>query len=452
MFRGIAPGACSSCLSISTVNRVNSDQIFIFTGPTLSPEIARQHLDAIYLPPVKLGDVYRISELYQPRIIGIIDGYFNQVPAVWHKEIQHAMSQGTTVFGASSMGALRAAEMDQLGMIGCGKIYQAYQSGVLPPFIDEPFEDDDEVAVIHSPAELGYLAASDAMVNIRFSLAKSVQHEVIDQVTCQQLISIAKKLFYPERNYASILEIAKNNSLPAAQLEALQGWLEQNSVDQKQLDAIELLKKIARYAKTSPDTQAPETPPFQHTSQWQAAIDEIALSHHVENPALNELRLKGEKYFQVLDQALKTTGTVKKPQAEETRADLSKHHRSPEQLDQFYARHWQQKYAGQSAALLSPMQRDQLLLEHLQQSGTLDPLESTARDKQNRLHKLQTKPDSSSLSEIDRLQLCDWYFAQQLGMEMPNQLEVYAAQLGLEDSDSFYDMILGEYIYVNSEA
>jgi hypothetical protein len=452
MFRGIAPGACSSCLSISTVNKMNSDQIFIFTGPTLPPEIARRHLDAIYLPPVKLGDVYRISELYQPRIIGSIDGSFNQAPAVWHKEIHHAMSQGTTVFGASSMGALRAAEMDQLGMIGCGKIYQAYQSGVLPPFIDEPFEDDDEVAVIHSPAELGYLAASDAMVNIRFSLAKAMQHDVIDRATCHQLISIAKKLFYPERNYASILEISKNSDLPAAQLEALQGWLEQHSVDQKQLDAIELLEKVARYVKMPPDTQAPGTPPFQHTSQWQAAIDEIAFSHHAENPVLNELRLQGDKYFQVLDQALNTTRTDNKLQAEETREDLSKHHRSPEQLGQLYAQHWQQKYAGENAALLSPMQSDQRLLEHLQQSGALDPLESRARNKQSRSQQLQTTADSSSLSEIDRLQLCDWYFAQQLGIEMPNQLEVYVTQLGLEDSDSFYDMILDEYIYLNSEA
>ena len=101
------------------------DQVFIFTGPTLSPKEAKSHLDAVYLPPVKLGDIYRIVELFKPIAIGIIDGYFNQVPAVWHKEILWAISRGIQVFGAASMGALRAAELDTLGMIGCGEIYRA---------------------------------------------------------------------------------------------------------------------------------------------------------------------------------------------------------------------------------------------------------------------------------------------------------------------------------------
>ena len=86
------------------------DRVFIFTGPTLSPKEAKSHLDAVYLPPVKLGDIYRIVELFKPITIGIIDGYFNQVPAVWHKEILWAISRGVQVFGAASMGALRAAD------------------------------------------------------------------------------------------------------------------------------------------------------------------------------------------------------------------------------------------------------------------------------------------------------------------------------------------------------
>ena len=74
---------------------------YVFTGPTLSPKEAEAELDATILPPVSQGDVYRVA-LEAPRAIGIIDGYFEQVPAVWHKEILWAMAQGIHVFGSAS--------------------------------------------------------------------------------------------------------------------------------------------------------------------------------------------------------------------------------------------------------------------------------------------------------------------------------------------------------------
>ena len=190
---------------------------FIFIGPTLSVEQAQSHLDAVYLPPVKYGDVYRITQLYQPQVIGIIDGYFNQVPAVWHKEILWAISQGASVFGAASMGALRAVELGPQGMIGLGKIFEAYKKSVLPPYVDEIFEDDDEVAVTHAPGELGYKALSEAMVNIRFTLAKAQQQQVIDLQSRNTLISIAKALFYPQRSFQLILDLARQEGMSNSQ-------------------------------------------------------------------------------------------------------------------------------------------------------------------------------------------------------------------------------------------
>jgi hypothetical protein len=427
---------------------MNRDQIFIFTGPTISPEVAEQHLDAIYLPPVRLGDVYRITELFEPRIIGIIDGYFNQVPAVWHKEILYAISQGISVFGAASMGALRAAELDQLGMIGCGEVYRAYQSGVLPPFNDEPFEDDDEVAVIHCPAELGYLAASDAMVNIRFTLAKAKLENVIDESTLQLLIGIAKKLFYAERNYSSILDIAQKQGLSDAEARVIREWIKQHSVDQKQLDAIALLEIIDASSKAYNISPASTNTPFKHTSQWQSAVDEIDHSHHIESPALNELKLKGDEYFQALERALESSLPLKDQQNIENWNDLTRLHKSPDNLQQRFSEFWQRKQNGLTAEPLSEMQCDQILLAYLQQSGKLESLEARAKDKQTKLQQLNQVPDSNALNSLDRLQLCDWYFSTQLGVEIPDQAGDYAVELGFRDTDSFYDMILKEYIYL----
>ncbi len=65
----------------------------VFTGPSLTAADASAVLDARYLPPAAQGDVYRAA-LTRPRAIGIIDGIFERVPAVWHKEILWALARG----------------------------------------------------------------------------------------------------------------------------------------------------------------------------------------------------------------------------------------------------------------------------------------------------------------------------------------------------------------------
>src|SRR5947207_4112834 len=144
--------------------------VFIFTGPTISPAEASAELKAVYLPPAAEGDVYRVA-LHRPQAIGIIDGYFQSVPTVRHKEILWAMSRGIHVFGSASIGALRAAELAAFGMEGVGAIFESYRDGIL--------EDDDEVAIAHGPSGVGFRAASEAMVNIRHTLRKAESIDII---------------------------------------------------------------------------------------------------------------------------------------------------------------------------------------------------------------------------------------------------------------------------------
>src|SRR5262249_25016326 len=141
-------------------------KIIVFLGPTLPVAEARRVLAATYRPPVSQGDVLRASR-ERPRAIGIVDGYFEHVPAVWHKEVLWALSQGIHVFGAASMGALRAAELSSFGMVGVGRVYEAFERGEL--------EADDEVAIAHAAAEDGYRPLSEAMVNIRATLGAAAR-------------------------------------------------------------------------------------------------------------------------------------------------------------------------------------------------------------------------------------------------------------------------------------
>src|SRR6185369_2750277 len=171
---------------------------------------ARAQLDAQFLPPAAQGDIWRAA-VQGADVIGIIDGQFDHVPSVWHKEILWAMSQGIHVYGSASMGALRAAELHAFGMEGVGRIFESFRDGQL--------EDDDEVAVVHASAEEQYLPASEAMVNIRYTLAAAEKDGVITAATRVRLEEIGKGLFYPDRSYPAIL-----NAAPADDLSAFTKW------------------------------------------------------------------------------------------------------------------------------------------------------------------------------------------------------------------------------------
>ena len=235
--------------------------IIVFTGPTLPPDAAKKILEADYRPPVSEGDVFRAVQ-DAPRAIGIIDGYFENVPSVWHKEILHAMSKGIWVFGSASMGALRAAELAAFGMIGVGATFEAFRDLIL--------EDDDEVAVIHGPRELGYPALSEAMVNIRRTLSDAFAEGTISASLRQILESVAKELPYRRRSFQAILAIAANLDVDAGELARLESWLPSGRVDQKREDAVLMLKAMREHTKAKAGALEPSFH-FEHTTLWEKA-------------------------------------------------------------------------------------------------------------------------------------------------------------------------------------
>jgi hypothetical protein len=237
-------------------------------GPTISPAEGRGELDAVYLPPAAEGDVYRVT-LRDPQAIGIIDGYFQSVPTVRHKEILWAMSRGIHVFGSASIGALRAAELAAFGMEGVGTIFELYRDGIL--------EDDDEVAIAHGPAETGFRAASEAMVNIRQTLQKAELIEIISTKSRTILEGIGKKLFYPDRNYGVLLGSAVDSGIPEIELARFRQWLPEGRVNQKREDALTMLRLMGRRLAEGLDPKAVSYS-FQHTVMWESASREAANS------------------------------------------------------------------------------------------------------------------------------------------------------------------------------
>jgi TfuA protein len=111
----------------------------IFVGPSLYGCRLKAQRNEKWLGPAKRGDVYK--EAFRAHQIVLIDGRFNQVFSVSPQEILEALDGGVRVIGAASMGALRAAECWRYGMIGVGKIFEAYKSGEV--------EDDAWVAMTY---------------------------------------------------------------------------------------------------------------------------------------------------------------------------------------------------------------------------------------------------------------------------------------------------------------
>ncbi len=215
-------------------------KIIVFLGPSLEQAAARKILSAEYHPPARRGDLLFAAEK-GATIIGLIDGVFHQESAVAHREILTAVKKGVVVVGASSMGALRAAEMDTLGMVGIGEIYCMYKSGEL--------ESDDEVALVFDPAS--GLALSEPLINIRFTLKRAVEEGIIDAAEHDTLLSSARSLFYPKRTYRAIVTSTGDTIDEKIRVQFLE-WVSENTVDQKREDAVAALEYIRKIADEKP--------------------------------------------------------------------------------------------------------------------------------------------------------------------------------------------------------
>ncbi|HLJ68089.1 MAG TPA: YcaO-like family protein [Chloroflexota bacterium] len=442
--------------------------VCIFVGPTLTVAEAREHLDAVYLPPISQGDVYRVMGM-RPRAIGIIDGFFESVPAVWHKEILWAMSQGIHVFGSSSMGALRAAELEPFGMEGVGSIFEAYRDGVL--------EDDDEVAVLHGPRQTGFHALSDAMVDIRFTLRRAVLDGVVSAADGAALEAIAKNLHYTDRSFAEMLRVAREAPGASPSFDRLESWLPCGRVQQKRIDAIALLRTVRSRleAGLQPKQAAfhfqPTTTSERARTHAGSRVEPGRTGVDIRTAAvLEELKLLPKRFERVkaeaisrrtllaeaergglpLEQAVldRELGLLQTTHGLQTERELDEWRErqdlSEERLRQVLANQGAVRRAAVALehGLLEPM------VETLQLSGEYAMLKRRAQDKQEKL-------DSAGLSRIgpgavgtSTPELLEWYFKERLSAPVPRDLASYARLLGFMEPRELVTAILREYCYV----
>jgi hypothetical protein len=119
-------------------------------------------------------------------------------------------------------------------MVGVGKIYEDFHGGVL--------QDDDEVALLHGPEEVGFIALTEPMVNVRATVERAVAERVIDGDIGALIADAAKRLFYKHRSFDMILGRSAIRCDDGGA--GLLAWFDRSRVDPKRQDAMALLERI----------------------------------------------------------------------------------------------------------------------------------------------------------------------------------------------------------------
>ncbi|WP_404712024.1 TfuA-like protein [Sphingomonas sp. MMS24-J13] len=219
-----------------------SPKIILFAGPSLQRERGVLPPGFDLRPPAKCGDLLATLR-ERPAAVLLVDGVFETGPTVWHKEILLLIEAGIAVYGAASLGALRAAELDLYGMIGVGAVYEAYRDGKI--------DRDDAVMVSHAPAELGHAPLTLALVDAEASIVASG----LDAAVAQAAIRIARAMPFRDRTWDAIftrlaVAIGEDSAADAADR------LRQCAFSQKMRDTDLLIGTVAREIRR-PEAAAP---------------------------------------------------------------------------------------------------------------------------------------------------------------------------------------------------
>jgi len=230
----------------------------LFAGPSLAgSDFVANGIDV--RPPAAHGDLLR-AVLEGATAIGLVDGLFDAVAAVWHKEILFALAQGVAVLGAASMGALRAAECAPFGMRPIGAIAWSYASGMR--------DDDADVGLVHAPAELGWLPLTEPMVDVEPTVAELLRLGHLQPHEAASMLAHARTIHFSARSLDQLVPLG----LAERRSDLLQLY-QTHRIRQKQRDALELVDHL----RVLPDARGPRSDfQFAESPMWRRRLAEVA--------------------------------------------------------------------------------------------------------------------------------------------------------------------------------
>lgn len=210
----------------------------VFTGPSLAAsEVAQRLPRATVRPPIRRGDLDRaVAEGFE--VVGIIDGTYVTERTVGASEVLAALDRGVVVYGAASLGALRAAELHGHGMEGIGVIQHWYRHGITIR--------DDEVVVAMDPET--FAALGEPLINLRYACMRAREAAVIDERLAAALLERYAEIPFALRRYRHLFAaLRREATIDLAALERFEAYVHErgDALDLKRRDALALVERIA---------------------------------------------------------------------------------------------------------------------------------------------------------------------------------------------------------------
>jgi hypothetical protein len=174
-------------------------ETFLFAGPTLGPRsraLARAANVRLKPPARRLDVATLVARSSAPGVILVADGVFHAALAVGHAEIRNALEKGWRVWGVASMGAIRAREMQSLGMRGYGRVFERYAA-------EGDFQ-DDEVALVHE-ASAPHRALTEPLVHLREALSHLTSAGIVDRTIAHEVEAELKRCWFGDRTIAATI-------------------------------------------------------------------------------------------------------------------------------------------------------------------------------------------------------------------------------------------------------
>ena len=233
--------------------------VHVFSGPSTAGSALLEMPEVCPHPPVTHGDLYRLR-LEPGDTVLIIDGLYQHEPPVRHKEILSLCASGVRVYGAASIGALRASEMHSLGMPGLGTVFGWYRDGRL--------NSDADVAVVHGDADIGFRAFTHAMVSILDRCEELQRSRQLDAQAAAAVTHIARSVHFTERSSTALLVAARKHGQESAMRTVVTALADADS-DIKRRDAATAIRALVEAGPVPlRDQEIAEVPDSSLRREW----------------------------------------------------------------------------------------------------------------------------------------------------------------------------------------
>ena len=208
------------------------DRPVVFLGPSCSVAHAKLKLDADFRPPATAGDIDTLVRTKITRVIVLIDGVLVDGYPPSPRELVRALDAGCLVFGAASIGALRAVELWRQGMRGSGWIYRMYKAGRI--------DRDDELVSLMHPEH--FFPLTVPLIRLRFALRELRRDGRIEPRHARILFNRLKNVHYEERSAQRVRDQFSKLGLETRIANSI---LTEERFDIKKLDCIGCLEQVS---------------------------------------------------------------------------------------------------------------------------------------------------------------------------------------------------------------